>query len=202
MITFKEYFENEEGMPVVAVMPGGFHPFHPGHKSLYDWAVDKFNGNVYVAATNDTSTRPFPFEIKRKLAGMAGVPPERFIQVKSPFNAMSYADIVDEDTALVFVRSKKDVTSHPKPDHIKKNGEMGYLRSYSEEDLQPSNVAGYMVYGPTINFNFSGMQIKSARELRKMWPDMSDGDKLSATSQMYGEDNAEVSKVLLDIALS
>ena len=30
---------------VVAVMPGGFHPFHPGHKSLYDWASENFWSN-------------------------------------------------------------------------------------------------------------------------------------------------------------
>ena len=82
---------------IVAVMPGGFHPFHPGHKSLYDWAVKTFGqGNVYVAATNDTAARPFPFDVKKKLAGMAGVPESNFIQVKSPFNAMSYQDIVDD----------------------------------------------------------------------------------------------------------
>lgn len=87
---------------VVAIMPGGFHPFHPGHKSLYDWAVKTFDQeNVYVAATADVSTRPFPFDIKKKLAAMAGVPAERFIQVKSPFNMRSYVDILDDDTALV-----------------------------------------------------------------------------------------------------
>ena len=69
---------------IVAIMPGGFHPFHPGHKSLYDWAVKTFGqSNVYVAATNDTATRPFPFEVKKKLAAMAGVPESNFIQVKS-----------------------------------------------------------------------------------------------------------------------
>ena len=43
-------------------MPGGFHPFHPGHKSLYDWAVSTFGvQNVYVALTNDTTSRSFSF---------------------------------------------------------------------------------------------------------------------------------------------
>jgi len=50
---------------IVAVMPA-VHPFHPGHKSLYDWAVKTFGqANVYIAATNDTKARPFPFEVKR-----------------------------------------------------------------------------------------------------------------------------------------
>jgi len=186
---------------IVAVMPGGFHPFHPGHKSLYDWAVKTFGqGNVYVAATNDTAARPFPFDVKKKLAGMAGVPESNFIQVKSPFNAMSYQDIVDDTTALVFVRSQKDKAEHPKPDQTKKNGEPGYLRTYTGKDLNSSDEMGYMAYGPTINFDFSGMQIKSASELRATWPNMSDEDKHKAAALMYGNGHDEAVQ-LLDKAL-
>ena len=186
---------------VVAVMPGGFHPFHPGHKSLYDWAVKTFGqSNVYVAATNDTKARPFPFEVKKKLAGMAGVPESNFIQVKSPFNNREYADLIDSDTALVFVRSEKDKTEQPLPDQTKKNGEPGYLRSYTGKDLNTSDEMGYMAYGPTINFDFSGMQIKSASELRATWPEMSDEDKLQAAKLMYGN-GAEAAVQLLNQAL-
>jgi len=186
---------------IIAVMPGGFHPFHPGHKSLYDWAVKTFGqSNVYVAATNDTAARPFPFDVKKKLAGMAGVPESNFIQVKSPFNAMSYKDIVDADTALVFVRSQKDKAEQPLPDQTKKNGEPGYLRTYTGKDLNTSDEMGYMAYGPTINFDFSGMQIKSASELRATWPEMSDEDKLKAAKLMYGN-GAETAVQLLNKAL-
>jgi len=186
---------------IVAVMPGGFHPFHPGHKSLYDWAVKTFGqGNVYVAATNDTAARPFPFDVKKKLASMAGVPESNFIQVKSPFNAMSYQDIVDDNTALVFVRSQKDKAEQPLPDQTKKNGEPGYLRTYTGKDLNTADEMGYMAYGPTINFDFSGMQIKSASELRATWPEMSDEDKLQAAKLMYGN-GAEAAVQLLNKAL-
>lgn len=186
---------------VVAVMPGGFHPFHPGHKSLYEWAVKTFGkANVYVAATNDTSTRPFPFDVKKKLAAMAGVPEQRFIQVKSPFNAKSYLDLLNGDVAIVFVRSEKDKNEQPLPDQVKKNGDPAYLRSYTGKDLESSEVAGYMAYGPTINFNFSGMQIKSASELRASWPKMPDEDKLKAAQQMYGK-GAETAVQLLNTAL-
>ena len=196
----RELFE-ASAKRIVAVMPGGFHPFHPGHKSLYDWAVKTFGqSNVYVAATNDTAARPFPFDVKKKLAGMAGVPESNFIQVKSPFNAMSYKDIVDADTALVFVRSQKDKSEQPLPDQTKKNGEPGYLRTYTGKDLNTSDEMGYMAYGPTINFDFSGMQIKSASELRATWPEMSDEDKLKAAKLMYGN-GAEIAVQLLNKAL-
>ncbi len=72
----------------IVIMPGGFHPFHAGHAALYQSAVEAFpNADVYVAATNDTKTRPFPFAIKEKLAKLAGVAQGHFIQVKSPFKA-------------------------------------------------------------------------------------------------------------------
>ena len=58
---------------VLAVMPEDFVAI-PRHKSLYDWAVKTFGQtNVYVAPTNDTSTRSF-FEVKKELASFAGVP--------------------------------------------------------------------------------------------------------------------------------
>ena len=196
----RELFE-AKARKVVAVMPGGFHPFHPGHKSLYDWAVKTFGqSNVYVAATNDTATRPFPFEVKKKLAAMAGVPESNFMQVKSPFNNREYAGLVDADTALVFVRSEKDKNEQPLPDQTKKNGEPGYLRTYTGKDLNTSDEMGYMAYGPTINFDFSGMQIKSASELRATWPEMSDDDKLKAAKLMYGN-GAEAAVQLLNQAL-
>ena len=186
---------------IVAVMPGGFHPFHPGHKSLYDWAVKTFGqSNVYVAATNDTKARPFPFEVKKKLAAMAGVPESNFMQVKSPFNNKEYADLLDANTALVFVRSDKDKAEQPLPDLTKKNGEPGYLRTYTGKDLNTADEMGYMAYGPTINFDFSGMQIKSASELRATWPEMSDEDKLKAAKLMYGN-GAPVAVKLLNQAL-
>ena len=197
----RELFE-ERKKKVVAVMPGGFHPFHPGHKSLYDWAVDTFGKpNVYVAATDDTKSRPFPFAIKQKLAAMAGVPTQRFIQVKSPFNALSYTGLLSdpENTALVFVRSEKDQTSHPKPDQIRKSdGQMGYIISYNGELEHGADMHGYMTYGPTIDFTFSGMDIKSASELRATWPEMDDESKAKAAELMYPGNGETASKLLND----
>lgn len=186
---------------IVAIMPGGFHPFHPGHKSLYDWASKTFGKqNVYVAATDDTKSRPFPFDIKQKLAGMAGVPADRFIQVKSPFNALSYESLLGDgkDKSLVFVRSEKDQGSHPLPDQIRKSDGMpGYLISYKGLDqLQPSEAHAHIAYGPTIDFNFAGMQIRSATELRNTWPKMSDEEKHQAAELMYGKSHDQAVQLL------
>jgi phosphopantetheine adenylyltransferase len=68
-------------MKQLVIMPGGFHPFHAGHLALYQSALQAFPGaDVKVAATNDTSSRPFPFKLKEKLAQLAGVSPGDFYQ--------------------------------------------------------------------------------------------------------------------------
>ena len=91
-------------MSTIVIMPGGFHPFHAGHAALYQSAVKAFpDADVYVAATNDTSDRPFPFSIKEKLARVAGVPPGRFVQVKSPFSSEEITSKYDPNkTCLLY----------------------------------------------------------------------------------------------------
>ncbi len=70
----------------LVIIPGGFHPFHAGHKALYDAAVEAYpRADVYIAATDDQAARPFPFRLKQQLAQIAGIPKHRFIQVKSIF---------------------------------------------------------------------------------------------------------------------
>ena len=106
-------------------MPGGFHPFHAGHYALYQAAQQAFpDAEVYVAATNDTSNRPFPFGVKEKLARLAGVDAGHFVQVKSPFQVQEITQQYNpEDTVLIFVRSEKDRTKPPQAGGVKKNGE-------------------------------------------------------------------------------
>ena len=110
-------------MKQLVIMPGGFHPFHAGHLALYQSAVQAFPGaDVKVAATNDTSSRPFPFALKEKLAQLAGVPPGDFYQVKSPFRADEITKSYDPATTqLIFVRSEKDANKPPVAGGIKKD---------------------------------------------------------------------------------
>ena len=65
--------------------------------------------------------------------------------------------------------------------------------------MEDHTTPGYMTYGPTINFTFSGVDIKSASELRKAWPSMAPEDKRNALEQMYPK-GIEAPK-LLDNAL-
>jgi hypothetical protein len=167
-----DLFEAPKINKVLVIMAGGFHPFHTGHLALYQSALKAFPGaDVYVAATNDTKARPFPFEIKQELATIAGVPEGHFIQVKSPFQAREITSQYDpETTALVFVRSEKDRNEPPQAGGVKKNGEPSYLQPITK-NLQPMSKHGYMAYLPTVQFAGG---VTSATQIRDAW---AKGDK-------------------------
>jgi glycerol-3-phosphate cytidylyltransferase-like family protein len=171
-------------MKKLVVMPGGFHPFHAGHLALYQSAKKAFpDAEVYVAATNDQSERPFPFALKEKLAKLAGVEPGHFIQVKSPFQAKEITQNYDPDQdVLIFVRSEKDRTEQPQPGGTKKDGSPAYFQPYTGKDLQPFSKHAYMAYLPTVEF---GPGITSATQIRKAWPTLNDKRKTAMVMSLY-----------------
>lgn len=185
-------------MKKLVIIPGGFHPYHAGHKALYDAAREAFpSADVYVAATADTSTRPFPFEIKQKLARLAGIPAHRFIQVKSPFRAEEITQMYDPATTqLIFVRSEKDRENHPRPGGVKRDGTPAYLQPYRRAGLQPMNTNGYMAYLPVVQF---GPGMTSATEIRSKWPTMDQDQKVSLVKSMYPTtvDNDKLASVVI-----
>jgi len=171
-------------MKKIVVMPGGFHPFHAGHAALYQSALKAFpDAEVYVAATNDTKSRPFPFSIKEKLAKLAGVAPGHFIQVKSPFKAEEITSHYNpNEDVLIFVRSEKDKTEQPKPGGMKKDGTPAYFQPYTGKNLQPFSQHAYMAYLPTVEF---GPGITSASEIRAAWPTLNDKRKTAMVMSLY-----------------
>ena len=171
-------------MRQIVVMPGGFHPFHAGHASLYQSAIKAFPGaEVYVAATNDTKTRPFPFKIKEKLAKVAGVAPGHFVQVKSPFKAEEITSHYNPNQdVLIFVRSEKDKNEQPKPGGTKKDGTSAYFQPWTGKNLRPFSQHAYMAYLPTVEF---GPGISSATEIRNAWPKLNDKRKTAMVMSLY-----------------
>ena len=166
-------------------MPGGFHPFHAGHLELYQSAQRAFpDAEVFVAATNDTSARPFPFAVKEKLAKLAGVEPGHFVQVKSPFRAEEITSRFDPATDnLIFVRSEKDAGQPPKPGGIKKDGNPTYLQPLlGAKRLEPFAKHAYMAYLPTVEF---GPGMTSATEIRGAWPQLDDKRKTALVMSLY-----------------
>ena len=187
-------------MKKLVIIPGGYHPYHAGHKSLYDAARKAFpSADIYIAATADTSTRPFPFEVKQKLAQLAGIPNHRFIQVKSPFRAEEITQHYDPDnTQLIFVRSTKDRDQQPLPGGEKKDGSPAYLQPYKRNGREPMNQHGYMAYLPTVQF---GPGMTSATEIRSKWPGMDADEKIKFVNTVYPKtaSNERLTKTVVDI---
>ena len=172
-------------MSTIVVMPGGFHPFHAGHLALYQSAQRAFpDADVYVAATNDTSARPFPFAVKEKLAQLAGVEPGHFVQVKSPFRAEEITSQFDPASdVLIFVRSEKDSTKPPQAGGNKKDGTPAYLQPLiGAKRLEPFGKHAYMAYLPTVEF---GPGMTSATEIRSAWPRLNDKRKTALVMSLY-----------------
>lgn len=183
-----DLFEQAKQLKKVVIMPGGFHPWHPGHSSLYASAKQAFpDADLFVVSTNDTSARPFPFEVKQQLAVMSGVPAERFVQVKSPFQAKEITSQYDAaNTVLIFVRSQKDRNEQPIPGGTKKNGEPGYLQPYSaDQTLYAMTQHGYIAYLPTVEFRAGASGITSASEIRNIWPGADAATKQAMVQDLY-----------------
>jgi len=178
-------------MKKVVIMPGGYHPFHAGHYELYKSAKRAFpDADVYVAASADTKTRPFPFEVKEKLARLAGVESGEFVQVKSPFQAKEITDKYDpERDVVIFVRSEKDKGESPKPGGTKKDGSPSYFQPYTGKNLKPFGEHAYMAYLPTIEF---GPGIKSASEIRDSWPKLNKKQKLAMIMSLYPKTQKDI----------
>ena len=166
-------------------MPGGFHPFHAGHLALYQSAQRAFpDAEVFVAATNDTSARPFPFAVKEKLAKLAGVDAGHFVQVKSPFRAEEITAQFDPNRdTLIFVRSDKDANKPPQAGGIKKDGNPAYLQPLmGAKRLEPFAKHAYMAYLPTVEF---GPGMTSATEIRGAWPQLNEKRKTALVMSLY-----------------
>ena len=189
-------------MKKLVIIPGGFHPFHAGHADLYQQAKQAFpSADVYVAATDDRSERPFPFAIKKKLAQLAGIPPHRFIQVKSPFKPDEITSHYPEnDTQLIFVKSEKNAKGGPDPEgpfpaERDENGNLPLvtrgankgqpvsdrLQYYKRNGADPMSKHIYLKYLPVHEFN--GMT--SGSEIRAKWLTYDDATKAQLINLMY-----------------
>lgn len=187
-------------MTTIVIIPGGYHPFHAGHRALYESAKKAFPGAIiYLAATNDTSERPFPFNLKEKLAKLSGVESGQFVQVKSPFRPQEItSQFNSEKDVLIFVRSEKDKNESPKPGGTKKDGSPAYFQPWTGKNVQPFSKHAYMAYLPTVEF---GPGITSATQIRKAWPTLNDKRKTALVMSLYpaAQKNPKLAQNIVDM---
>jgi hypothetical protein len=173
---------------VIVVYGGGFQPFHAGHLSSYIEAKKAFpKAAFYVAASNDTKTRPIPFNDKQFLAQQAGVD-SPFVQVKAPINPTEILDRFNPNKDIfILVRSERDPVGY-----TKKDGSPGYFQPFvSLDKCQPFGQHGYVFVTHKKEFKLNGQVVYSGTQVRDMYADSDDQGRVNIINQLYPQSSKQ-----------
>jgi hypothetical protein len=192
-------------MNYLVIYPGRFHPFHLGHKASYDYLTKQYStDSVYIATSGvqDPDTSPFEFSDKVKMATKLGVSAGHVVKVKNPYQATEITSTLSDEekanTALIFAVSAKDAERFSFVP--KKDGTPGYLQPVPEnkKKMQPMTKHGYVAITPTVNFRVKGADANSASEIRKLYRDGNDRDRIQIITDLYGAPDPELKAVFDD----
>jgi phosphopantetheine adenylyltransferase len=105
--------ESAEMENVIVVYSGRFQPFHKGHFATYKQLVSKFGkDDVYIATSNKTDNQKSPFDFREKktiMTRMFGIPSNKIVQVKNPYQPTEIVSSYDAaKTGLIVVVGEKD----------------------------------------------------------------------------------------------
>lgn len=198
MKPFKDFVSGK----TIIILPGGFHPFHVGHAELFKKSQEKFpNADTFIAVTGYTKDRPFPFNEKLELMKAAGVDMSKVKEVKSPYQSLEILKNYNPDTdKVVFIASEKEKLDPEKASifqRVKKDGSPSYFQDFKNlESMTSFKNHGYILLLPTINFNLLGKQIKSATEIRDLYKNSNDEQKMEIIKSLYKSDFDKVKQIL------
>lgn len=197
------FFENVNSGKTIVIFPGGFHPFHKGHKSIYDNIVRTFpQADKYIAISDYTKDRPFTADEKKLIISSTGISPDAVKVVKSPFKAEEIlTNYNPEKDVVIFAMSEKEKNDPKKASFFnphKKDGSLAYFQQYnSNAPLQPFGKHGYIYIFPTIDFKLLNKSFRSASELRQYYRSLNDEQKTALLNDMYIK-NVEQIKSIFD----
>jgi hypothetical protein len=123
--------DKPEVKKTVVVYAGRFQPFHKGHYAAYQKLVSKFGAdNVFIGTSNDQSSpkSPFSFKEKKEIATkMFGIPSNRFIQIRNPYQPVEILKKFDDKTTqYIAAVGEKDATRLQGKYFKPYKGKMGY----------------------------------------------------------------------------
>jgi len=182
-------------MRTVAVYPGRFHVFHQGHKAVYDHLVEQFGAeNVYIvtsAKQNDTDS-PFTYADKVAMMTKMGVPASRIIQVTNTYKKDETAKDLGLDPTsdhLVYALGAKDA------ERFKYTPESPLQLLSQTKKMKPVGKHAYVEVVPTATFNVLGKPVQNASQIRKMYLDGNDNDRMQIITDLYGTPDPELKAV-------
>jgi len=190
---------------ILVVYPGRFQPLHRGHKAVYDDLVKQFGPNVYIATSNktDPDKSPFDFADKQSMARAAGVPSDKVVQVKNPYNPAEITGLFEpSNTVLLMAVGAKDMDTDPRfklPDQglaKKKDGSPAYLQKWPElHRAKTMDQHGYIVAAPTKEFEVLGEPATSATEIRAQYRDSDPSQRDQIITDLYGKTNKDLRRL-------
>ena len=195
----------ELGKKIFVIYPGRFHPFHKGHKGVYNYLSSKYGGNdVYITTTDvvELPKSPFSFDEKVKMMTLTGVPINKIIKVKNNYNLQSLVGQIPIDInrdSIIFVVSEKDMAEDPRFSRFaKKDGSPAYLQPIPKnlDKLQPAITHGYIDTVPTTDFTVLGMPARSASQLRSQYVNLTPQLKKSFVKDLFGKYDDSVYNIM------
>jgi nicotinamide mononucleotide adenylyltransferase len=182
-------------MNYLVVYPGRFQPLHKGHLASYQHLVGKFGAeNVYIATSDVQApvTSPFSYSEKTMMASKLGVPASHIVRVKNPYQAQEITQSAPDpdNTVLIFALSEKDMSADAPRFKFgtKKDGTASYMQPYPADGkkLKPMTKHAYVYITPTVDFKVRGVNANSASEIRKLYADGSEADRMGIINDLYG----------------
>ena len=187
---------------IIAIYGGRFHPFHKGHKAVYDSIAKKFGAdNTFICTSDKTGPgSPFTFKEKRAMMLLAGVPSKAIKQEISPYRPENTLSGVSPDTAVIFAIGQKDMDENPrfKPG-LKKDGTPTYYQPIENKkikELEGYEKHGYLIVAPTVNFTVLGSPASSATQLRAQYKTLDDEQRKEFITDLFGSYNDVIQQVM------
>ena len=184
------------GKKIFVIYPGRFHPFHKGHKGVYNYLSTKYGGNeVYITTTDkvELPKSPFTFDEKAKMMVLTGVPSNKIIKVTQNYNVQNLVGKIPIDInrdSIIFAVSQKDMAEDPRfSKFTKKDGSPSYLQPLPKKlnKLQPAITHGYIDTVPTTDFTVLGMPARSASQLRAQYANLSPQQRKEFIKDLFGK---------------
>jgi len=193
------------GKKIFVIYPGRFHPWHKGHKGVYNYLSSKYGGNdVYITTTDvvELPKSPFSFDEKVKMMTLTGVPINKIIKVKNNYNLQSLVNQIPIDInrdSIIFALSEKDMTEDPRfSKFTKKDGSPAYLQPLPKrlDKLQPAITHGYIDTVPTTDFTVLGMPARSASQLRAQYAGLNPQQRKEFIRDLFGKYDESVYNIM------
>ena len=154
---------------VIAIFSGRFQPMGKHHVEAFNELVAQFGAeNTFIATSDKTNTKDSPLNFKEKqaVAVKHGIPEDKIIQVRNPYQSLEVLKkFPKETTAVVFMYGDKDAG---RLSYTKKDGSPGYFKKYEEGmPMEPYTTRGYVVIAPHVKMNVPGFGEMSGTTIRQ-----------------------------------